>query len=89
MLIKDRVLPVEDHALMAKKYKLARFIRELGFAAIALGLAGLTGLTALYFGKNFGSLQDYLAIGTWGLVTKGALEGLSAAADKLRGFAKA
>ncbi len=84
--IKDRVLPVEDHALMAKRYVRARLTREIFFAVLALGLAVLTGMTTLYFGKNFGSLQDYLSIGTWGLVTKGALEGLNAAVDKLRGF---
>jgi len=87
--IKDRVLPVEDHTLLAKRYTRARLWREIAFFLLALGLAGLTGMTAWYFGKTFGSIQDYLTIGTWGLVTKAALEGLNAALEKLRGFSKA
>ncbi|GEM_PF-3367184 len=46
---------------------------------IAIVTALVTGLAAVYFPKNFGTLADYLGALIWGGATKAALEGLNAA----------
>ena len=50
---------------------------------IAIVTALVTGLSAVYFPKNFGTLADYLAALIWGGATKAALEGLNAALGAL------
>jgi hypothetical protein len=50
---------------------------------IAIVTALVTGLTTVYFPKNFGTLPDYLTTLIWGAGTKAALEGLSAALNAI------
>ena len=53
--------------------------RALIVVAVSLVVALVTGLTALYIGKPFGSFWDYVAAITWGLTTQAALATLTAA----------
>ncbi|MEW5828131.1 MAG: hypothetical protein AB1846_04505 [Chloroflexota bacterium] len=46
---------------------------------IAIVTALVTGLAAVYFPKNFGTLADYLGALIWGGATKAAVEGVNAA----------
>jgi hypothetical protein len=52
-------------------------------AAGAFGLAVLTALNSIYFGKNFGTLNDYLTAFLWGATTQGALDALTGALGRL------
>ncbi|MEA2310063.1 MAG: hypothetical protein QOE28_31 [Solirubrobacteraceae bacterium] len=45
--------------------------------ALAVVVAIVTGLTALYFGKTFGTPSDYLTAALWGLSTAGAVSGIA------------
>jgi hypothetical protein len=45
--------------------------------ALAVAVAIVTGLTALYFGKTFGTPSDYLTATLWGLSTAGAVSGIA------------
>jgi hypothetical protein len=45
--------------------------------AVAWLVAIVTGLSALYFGKTFGGLSDYLLAGLWGLTTGTAVDALA------------
>jgi hypothetical protein len=75
-------LPADDEA-RAKTVKRMRLRRDRVLLWSAIGIAVTTGLAALYFGKNFGSLMDYLAVITWGMVTKAALETINVAVEGL------
>ena len=60
---------------------LARTIRRVDLLQIvfAAAVALFTGLTALYWGKTFGSWQDYVAAFLWGSLAASALDALMAA----------
>jgi hypothetical protein len=46
-------------------------------------VAVISGLTALYIGKTWGTLWDYIAAVTWGIVTQGVILTLAGALDGL------
>jgi hypothetical protein len=54
--------------------------------AVALVLAVVTGMTALYIGKPFGTLWDYVTIFTWGLATPTVVAGIGSALDSFGAF---
>ena len=74
----DEVVEV-DYAAQAESYRaqLARW--RWALAAVAFVVAVFTGLTALYFGKAWGTATDYATAFLWGLTTQTALTVLVAA----------
>jgi hypothetical protein len=55
---------------------------DKGIAWLAFVLALLTGMNEFYFGKTFGTLQDYLTLFLWAAGTKVALDFLNALLDR-------
>jgi hypothetical protein len=56
---------------------------DLGSILFAILIAVLTGMNVYYFGKPFGTLQDYVGLFLWAAGTKAALDILAAVADQL------
>ena len=55
---------------------------DTGSVVLAVMLATLTGLSTNYFGKPFGTAQDYVVLFLWAAGTKAALDMLSAVLDR-------
>lgn len=55
----------------------ALFMADLVTSGISLLVASLTGLLALYIGKAFGSMQDYLTIFLWGFGIDASVRGIA------------
>jgi len=75
--------PVPDYAGDAKAARNHLKRWDWALAVGAFALAVLTALNSIYFGKNFGTLNDYLTAFLWGATTQGALEALTAALGRL------
>ena len=58
---------------------------EFGLTLVALAIALLSGLDALYFGHEFGTPRDYLNALLWGFTTRVAVDGFIAVVERLRG----
>jgi hypothetical protein len=81
------VLPVKDlPAAPEARVQRAESALRLGDRAvlgIAIVVALATGLSQLYFGKNFGSLDDWLKALTWGAGAKLGVDLVKTAMDRL------
>jgi hypothetical protein len=55
---------------------------DRGSAVLAFVIALLTGLSTYYFGKSFGTLQDYVVLFLWGAGTKATLDIVTSVLDK-------
>jgi hypothetical protein len=63
---------------------LARVQRsDLLLSLVALVLAGLTGVLALYVGKAFGTLSDYLLAFLWGFGIDNSVRGFAGVLSKI------
>jgi hypothetical protein len=63
----------------------ALLLNDLLVSGVALAVASLTGLWALYAGKTFGSLENYLAAFLWGFGTDSGVRGFSEVLKRVRG----
>lgn len=68
-----------------KELNVAR-VAQLVLVALAVALALVTGLEALYIGKPFGSDWDYVKTFTWGLGTQATVAAVAVALDALAGL---
>jgi len=71
----------EEAAVIERR---GRWIGDAGVLGFAVIVAILTGLTQLYFGRTFGTLQDYLTVILIGAGTEVALKGLVETITQLR-----
>lgn len=55
---------------------------DRGSAVLAFVVALLTGLSTYYFGKPFGTMQDYVGLFLWGAGTKATLDIITSVLDK-------
>jgi len=74
-------LPAEP-AARAQRAENALRLGDRAFLGIAVLVALATGLSQLYFGKNFGSLDDWLKALTWGAGSKLGVDLVKTAMDR-------
>jgi hypothetical protein len=76
------VLPTQAQTALLKTRGRMLWL-NLGLSGVALIVASITGLGALYFGKSFGSLQQYVEAFLWGLGMDTGVRGLAAVSKAL------
>jgi hypothetical protein len=77
----DLLLSANDSA-RAKQLRVALLRNDIASTMFAGGIGLLTGLNIFYFGKPFGTFQDYVTLFLWAAGTKAGLDILMAVLDK-------
>ena len=75
--------PAEMSAAEADSIIKGARLRQLLVFGVSAIVAVISGLTALYIGKTWGTLWDYIAAVTWGIVTQGVVLTVAGALDGL------
>lgn len=80
---------IADWKREARNLRQRRRAIDLIVLAVATALAVMAGLSALYFGKEWGTDLDYLKAFLWGGTTEAALAGILAALGRVGPFGRA